>query len=310
MSVVVENLTSPEAPSAWARGEIVKTDHLAIRVPDIERAAAWYSAVLGLRDGGRANGRAYLTAPVSGKITVALSAGGTGLEHVSLLVKDDKALARIRQRIADAGIAVTDSSRDARPGATAAFRIQLPTDQGVEFMVAPSVEEPFGGARRPELGAFNIVASHVQLRTPDVGGLTEFFKKIGFRLTEFGKAPGSERPFAAFVRANEFHHQFALFDGRVGLHHIALEIEEVDFLKIGDHFARLGIKAEYGPGRHKPGQSIFIYVLDPFGNRIEITSPMEMVGHEQAPTRLTDPFPFLVNMWGPQPPESWMKDWT
>lgn len=310
MTVAANNPGASAAPAAWVRGEIVKVDHFSIHVPDIERAAAWYCSVLGLHDVGRANGRAYLAAPLSGKIVIALAAGGTGLEHVSLLVKDEQTLARIKGRLSSAGIETKASDQDARPGVRQAFRIRLPTDQGLEFMVAPDGEGPPGGSPPPQLGAFNIVASHVQLRTPDVSALAEFFQKIGFRLTDFGTPPESEKYYAAFVRANEFHHQFALFSGRNGLHHIALEIEEVDFLKIGDHFARLGAKAEYGPGRHKPASSIFIYVRDPFGNRIEITSPMEMVGHEQPPQKLTDPFSFLVNMWGPQPPESWLNDWT
>lgn len=310
MSATAKPVTSLEQPSAWMWGEILKVDHFAIRVPDVERAAAWYCSVLGLQNAARANGRTYLAAPLSGKITVALSQGGTGLEHVSLLVRDDQALANIRRKLSAAGMSPKDSVGDARPGAEAALRIQLPIGSDIELMVDPISDKPQGGARQPQLGAFNIVASHVQLRTPDVAGLAEFFQKVGFRMTDFAKPPGGGDLFAAFVRANEFHHQFALFSGRAGLHHIALEIDEVDFLKIGDHFARLGVTAEYGPGRHKPARSIFIYVRDPFGNRIEITSPMEMVGHEQPPSQLTDPFSFLVNMWGPQPPDSWMKDWT
>ena len=252
----------------------------------------------------------YLCAPVSGRLVIALTEGGTGLEYVSCLVGGTEALERMGAKIENQGIAVSETSQDARTGAKRALRLMLPTQQGLEFMVPAAEDGSTGPSKLPYPGAFDIEASHVQLRTPDVAGLAEFFGKVGFRTTDYGKMRDSGEYFAAFVRANEFHHQFALFNGKLGLHHIALETDTIDVLRLGDHLRRLRVSAEYGPGRHKPGDSIFMYVRDPFGNRIEITSPMQMVGFEQPAQQLTDPFPFLVNMWGPQPPESWLNEWT
>ena len=42
------------------------------------------------------------------------------------------------------------------------------------------------------------------------------------------KAPDKEYYFAVFVRANEFHHQFALFAGKTGMHHIAVETDSIN----------------------------------------------------------------------------------
>jgi hypothetical protein len=35
-----------------------------------------------------------------------------------------------------------------------------------------------------------------------------------------------------------------------------------------------------------------------------------MVGFDAPPRELTDPIRFIVNMWGPQPPESWRNEVT
>ncbi len=305
----MERLQPDQAPTSWTRGDIVRVDHMSVRVPDIEEGKNWYTKVLGLIECERKNNRVYLSAPVSGRITLALAEGGTGLEYASCLVRDSDAFNRIAANLRRHGIPATDSTKDARTGTAQALRVTMPTEQLLEFMVADQ-NNTAARSTASYPGAFNIEASHVQLRTPDVAGLALFFDKIGFRITDYGKAPDKEFYFAVFVRANEFHHQFALFAGKTGLHHIALETDAIDFLKIGDHLSRHRVSAEYGPGRHMPGDSIFLYVRDPFGNRVEITSPMQMVGFERPAVKITEQFPFMVNMWGPQPPASWMNEWT
>lgn len=308
-SIAIGRLVPEQVPPAWTRGDILRVDHMSIKVPDVAQATDWYSKVLGLVECERRNNRVYLSAPISGRITVALSEGGRGLEYASCLVRDTDALDRIAANLDTHRIPFMDSINDTRAGAVRALRVTMPTQQLLEFLVADR-NGASGRIQTAYPGAFNIEASHVQLRTPDVAALAVFFSKLGFRVTDYGKAPDKEFYFAVFVRANEFHHQFALFAGKTGLHHIALETDAIDFLKIGDHFSRLRVSAEYGPGRHMPGDSIFLYVRDPFGNRIEITSPMQMVGFEQPAKRITEQFPFMVNMWGPQPPDTWMNEWT
>jgi len=308
MNTSTLNRLDPDAvPVAWTRGDIIGIDHMSVLVPDLAQGIDWYTKALGLVEHERKNGRVYLSAPLSGRVTVALKQGGPGLDYASCRVRDIQALNRIGANAEKQGISIADAGKDARTGALRALRVRMPTGPMLEFMVADVSSPP---APQAYPGAFNIEASHVQLRTPDVAALTAFFNNLGFRATDYIKLPDKDFYIAVFVRANEFHHQFALFAGKDGLHHIALETDAIDFLKIGDHFSRHRIAAEYGPGRHLPGDSIFLYVRDPFGNRIEITSPMQMVGFEKPANRITEQFSYTVNMWGPQPPESWMTEWT
>jgi catechol 2,3-dioxygenase-like lactoylglutathione lyase family enzyme len=93
----------------------VRIHHIALRVADCERAAAFYSSVLGLTDLRRAeveDGRARSIWLSAGEtiLMLELSLRGSGREdgsgHVLAFEVDD--LAECERRLRDLGIAVTD----------------------------------------------------------------------------------------------------------------------------------------------------------------------------------------------------------
>ena len=295
-------------PPPIPRGDILRVDHVSVRVPDLEQGVAWYTTILGLVEIERRRGRVYLGGPVSGRYAVALTEGGTGMEYVSFAVNGPDALRRLGALIDKQDVATSDPRDDARTGAQSAMRLKLPTGHTMELAVVQSNEET---PRRPAApGAFNLDVSHVQLRTGDVRDSANFLANIGFHVTDYVTMRDRDGFFAIFTRVNEYHHQIALFAGNTGFHHVALETDATDVLKLGDHLLLHRVAAEYGPGRHVPGKGVFMYIRDPWGNRVEISSPIEMVGYDAPPKELTQPIPFIVNMWGPQPPESWRNDVT
>ena len=44
-----------------------------------------------------------------------------------------------------------------------------------------------------------------------------------------------------------------------------------------DHFARHDIQLEWGPGRHGPGNNLFVFITDPDGNWIEVSAELEVI---------------------------------
>ena len=44
-----------------------------------------------------------------------------------------------------------------------------------------------------------------------------------------------------------------------------------------DHFARHDIQLAWGPGRHGPGNNLFVFITDPDGNWIEVSAELEVV---------------------------------
>ena len=299
-----------QTPPPLPRGDILRVDHVSVRVPDLEQGVAWYTTILGLVEIERRHGRAYLGGPVSGRYAIALTEGGTGMEYVSFAVNGPDALRRLGTRIDQQHIAVTDPGDDARTGVRSALRFKLPTGHTMELAVLDA-DDGGGHSRPPEApGTFNININHIQLRTGDMTESMNFLSTIGFYVTNYVRTRDREDFFAIFMRINDFHHQIALLAGNTGFHHVALETDAIDVLKLGDHLLLHRVAAEYGPGRHGAGMPIFMYVRDPWGNRVEVSSPIERVGFDAPPRELTQPIPFIVNMWGPQPPESWRNDVT
>lgn len=67
------------------------------------------------------------------------------------------------------------------------------------------------------------------------------------------------------------------FDRRrnVGLHHLALEVSDVEALgRLHDRLAKMeGVRIEFGPEPNRGGPTIHMIVYEPSGNRIEFTVP-------------------------------------
>lgn len=296
--------TAVDETPGW-KGELDGVDHYAVRVPDLDAGVAWYRRIFGLQEVDRRAGRVYLASPTSGAIVVALvDSDGPGLEYVSYRVRDRARLEILARRLEDAGIVAARGTEHSRPGAQEALRIELPTGHTLELLLA---EEHKSTPADIVAGALDVRTSHLQFRSPDPAALAAWLEPAGFRTTAYDD---SEAHPIRFIRTNELHHQMAILGGAPGIHHIAIELDTPDFWKFCDQLARTHTPAEYGPGRHHEGNLLFIYVRDPFGNRTEITSEMAKVGDDYPPTFLGEEPWYHMNMWGPQPPQSWYTEWN
>jgi catechol 2,3-dioxygenase-like lactoylglutathione lyase family enzyme len=103
----------------------------------------------------------------------------------------------------------------------------------------------------------------------------------------------------SFLRADHEHHCFAVFQASEDRfdHHC---YEAVDWNAIrdwGDHFADLRVPVKWGPGRHGPGNNLFLFVHDPDGNWVELSAEIEVV----TPDRQRGIWPHeerTLNSWG------------
>lgn len=292
------------------KGPLAGTDHTVLRVPDLQLAVRWYERLLGLVVADRSHGRAFLASPVTGRTVLGLSEGGRGLDYVSFRARTPESFEAIAAKLDQNRVHAALDAEVTRPGASRALRLTLPTGHALEVLQAEAdaVAEPVDGAYRP--GAIDIRTSHLQLRTTDVKKLTDFLGFVGFRSSTFVPLPGSDGFFIQFLRVNEYHHQVAILTGEHGMHHVALEVDEVDFWRLLDNLVVTKLAAEYGPLRHHEGNMLSIYVRDPFDNRIEITSTMETVGFDYVAAPAGHEPWYHMNMWGPQPPTSWETQWS
>lgn len=150
---------------------------------------------------------------------------------------------------------------------------------------------------------------HVNAKSPDPWAAVDFYRSVmGMALSE---RIGED---FFFLRTHTEHHNVGLRRGDVGeIHHLGFEIAGWHaYQPTLDHLDSLGYKAEYGPGKHRPGASYFTYVRDPSsGLRIELFADMAhiMSGHATEPIvwDAGDRFTKTINIWGPLPPESFLR---
>lgn len=289
--------------STIPHGTLTRLDHVALCVPDLEAAIAWYGSVLGLRRAERAGDYAYLTDPAGERIVLALAEGTRGLLRYSVETKDSDALGRIATELTAQQIPFQTTSDDLRPGARAGLRFLLPSGHTMECLVAEPVS--YRKAGQWPAGAVPMELSHVQIRCTDSASQSRILVGLGLLVSDVIVAPDGTTV-GTFVRINTAHHTMSILDSdRPGFHHVAFEVSPADLLSFADRIVRADARIEYGPGRHGPGNNLFLYVRDPAGNRIELIADMAHLPSNAPTGTITGTVETLVNQWGPQPPRSW-----
>jgi 2,3-dihydroxy-p-cumate/2,3-dihydroxybenzoate 3,4-dioxygenase len=139
---------------------------------------------------------------------------------------------------------------------------------------------------------------HVVFSTPRSKETTAFFRDVlNFRVSDsIGENLTFMRPFPS-----PFHHGIGIARGtRPLFHHLNFMVTEID--DIGRALNRLkrgSVQIVYGPGRHPPSGSIFLYFLDPDGITLEYSFGMEEFRETDARgPRFLMPAPESVDTWG------------
>ncbi|KQM20802.1 VOC family protein [Novosphingobium sp. Leaf2] len=124
---------------------------------------------------------------------------------------------------------------------------------------------------------------HVVVASRNPARIVKFFIDVlGFTLSDdVLDDEGGVR--TSFLRCSHEHHSFAVFlapEDR--LDHHCYETSDWNAIRDwADHMASEHIRLQWGPGRHGPGNNLFIFVHDPDGNWVEISAELEVVGHDR-----------------------------
>jgi 3-(3-hydroxy-phenyl)propionate hydroxylase len=292
-------LAQPEAAGALRR---TATSHIGLRVPEVGQAAEFYGRILGLHvqseldDGGLRLGWG------SGHHVLDLTPGEPGLDHIGFEVRDPGGMADLEKRFRDAGhdVAELDQSyldcpSDGKP--VKGLAVTDPDGNTVHFHgpVRREGEHSADTARRP------VRYQHVTLSTSDVPAMVAFYTGVaGFRLSD-QLADGS----FAWMRSDRDHHSLAVVEtGRTGgIDHYSFDLAEwEDFKAWCDRLTDEGVDVTWGPGRHGPGNNLFIFFDDPAGNHVELSAEMEKFHDDRVAyePRKWEPVPVSVNLWGGQ----------
>ena len=143
---------------------------------------------------------------------------------------------------------------------------------------------------------------HLVLASTNADAMLNFYRDVvGFRLTDRVMDPsGSMR--TCFLRTDHEHHSLAIFLANSNrLDHHCYETSDWNGIRDwGDHFARLRVPVEWGPGRHGPGNNLFLFVHDSDGNWVEISAELEEVTADR-PVGSWPHEERTLNSWGRAP---------
>ncbi len=150
-------------------------------------------------------------------------------------------------------------------------------------------------AARPGLHA---PTQHLTFATQDLPGFKDFYvDKLGFFLADRVLHPDGD-PATIFTTTNHEHHTIAAFKSdRTGVDHHSYEAGTFENIKLFcDRFAANGNLVSWGPGRHGPGNNLFVFYDDPDGNWIEISGELETIYDREVMDWPQEPR--SLNKWG------------
>lgn len=175
--------------------------------------------------------------------------------------------------------------------AAGAFRVIDPDGNAVAFGLTKQDALPADKRLRAPL-------QHLTLATRDVQAIEEFYAgKLGFGVSD-RVLRDDGKVMTCFMRGNHEHHNLACFyQDRQGIDHHSYEAGEWDTLRDWcDGLAAQDIQLMWGPGRHGPGNNLFVFIADPDGNWIEISAELEVI-HDR-PVKHWPHAERTLNLWG------------
>ena len=281
-------MPSPEIP--LRRTSLSK---VGFRTPDVQAMITFYARTMGLVvDAQASSPDAVSLGWGHGQPVLELLHGPAGLDHIALEVEDSGGQEALGARLQARGVAVSAlgdalESLEVRDPDGNRVRLHGPIDRRGEHTADPG--------RRP------LRLQHATFATGAMEAMIDFYVGLGFTVTDrMGDV-------FTWLRSNVEHHSVAVVDvGRSdGLDHYSYDLATWEDFKVwADRLTDRGIPVQWGPGRHGPGNNLFLFVDDPDGNHVELSAEMERYLDDRVSyePRLWEAAPTTVNLWGGQVP--------
>ncbi len=276
---------------------IKQIGHAAITVPNVEETVAFYEKIVGLEVSERSDGAVFLRCDEEHHCLAVYPGEKRELHHLGLEVVDKAALEAARNDLAQKGFEPIERPYE-EPGHGAALCYRDADGNRIElFEGMERLDQPLQPrAVRPlRFGHITLQSIHLETAAAFYTGV------LGFRVSD--TADGA----VIWLRCNQDHHGVALLNaGHAKVNHYAYDLTGwEDVKRICDHLWRNDVPIIYGPSRHGPGHNIFIYIPDPAGNIIELTTELDQIWDEERYVPLDWPNePRTVDVWRglPAPP--------
>ena len=241
--------------------------HLAFESANPARLAEFYGDVMDMDVAQVSHSEWHCEGP--GRRFVVVQGQNKAMAYAGLACRDAEGLSAIKSRAQKEGVQLFDSPS---PFFTeGAFAVRDPDGHLVCFGLANTSITARKGIRGP--------TQHLTYASHNVEAFVDFYHgKLGFGLSD--RVLHSDGTLAtAFTRSNHEHHTIACFKSdRIGVDHHSYEAAQWETIRDWcDHFAERDVQLMWGPGRHGPGNNLFIFIADPDGNWIEVSAELEVV---------------------------------
>ncbi|MBT0956625.1 VOC family protein [Alphaproteobacteria bacterium KMM 3653] len=269
-----------------------------LQVPDPEQAASFYTGIWGLQEAARQDGAIFLRCDSDDAYVVKLTQGSeAAITSYTLRAAPGVSLEALQARAIAAGgaedgaIGTLDDLGDGR-----GFAILDRAGRRLRIVQGDARPAPLTTGAGPDRLA------HLNINTTDLERDIAFYVDgLGFKVTDRSKIMG-------FVRTNADHHSIVLAMAPVEtLNHIAFNHPTwEDVMKASGRMVDAQYPIGWGPGRHGPGDNVFMYFVDPAGFVVEHTAEVLQVDDSYpvgGPEDWTWP-KGRTDQWGIAPPKT------
>jgi catechol 2,3-dioxygenase len=267
-------------------GDLAHTGHVELLTPEPDRSLRFFVEALGLEEERRAGSSVFLRGwgeyqPYSVILT---EAPKPGIGHMAIRTRSQDALERRVAALEAAGRGI--GWIDGDPGHGPAYRFTDPDGHVMELYYETERYAPVE-ALRPTLrnqpqrytgrGAAVKRLDHVNLLARDVAPCRAFATDVlGYRHYEGIVLDDGSEAGAWLSLSMAAHELIYVADARHAqgrLHHLSFWVDtREDVLRAADIFVEHLVPIEFAPSKHTISQGFFLYVFEPGGNRIEVTS--------------------------------------
>jgi len=262
-------------------GDVAHLGHIELLTPKPEESLAFFEDLIGLYESGRQGDSVYLRAWgdyefATLKLTAAKKAG---LGHFAFRTASSETLDQLAANLEGSWL-------DGDLGHGRAYRFTSPDGHAVElyfdtqlFAAPPELATHLKNnpQRRGRHGAAPRRLDHINLLAADVKENREFYQKmLGMKVTEqIIFDDGTEM--GGWLTATSKSYDLAITRDKAGghgrLHHLTYFTDtREEVLRAADLLVENGVRIETGPHKHAIGQTFFLYVFEPGGNRFELAS--------------------------------------
>lgn len=296
--------TNPNPPF-----NVTRASHVTITASDLAKSRAFYEDAMGLVVSDATKDAVYLRGVEEAahhSLTLKRAKDKPEAERVGMRVYTEDDLDRAKSYFEKAGLPAAWAEV---PHQGRTLHVNDPLGTPLEFCATMEEKPRLTVQFESHKSAAPQRIDHYQLLVPAVPKALEFYLGIGFKLSEYVAADGTDNILFIFMQRKGNPHDIVFANG-VGprLHHVAYSVSESSKLFTACDIAGamgFGRALEHGPGRHGPGHALFTYFRDPDGHRIELfNTHYQMMDIENGPVRWDASYT-RNRAWGLPPRASW-----